>query len=189
MIGWLPARERWRWLLLVPIAGLAALIEAAGALAVFGLLRLVVDPEQVRTAPVVSQLWRAVAVDDPRAVVALLALGVGVFYVLRAAFLSWAEWLRQGMVYGSSAIAAERLLARYLGADYLFHVERRSASLIEPMTRATDIAYELVRRIGGQHSRGGGDHRGAGGGADRLGAADHARDRRRSSSASCWCRS
>ena len=99
MIGWLPARERWRWLLLVPLAGLAALVEAAGALAVFGLLRLVVDPEQVRTAPVVSRLWAWWPSSDPRALVAVLALGVGIFYVLRAAFLSWAEWLRQGMVY------------------------------------------------------------------------------------------
>ena len=91
VIGWLPARERWRWLLLVPVAGLAALIEAAGALAVFGLLRLVVDPEQVRTAPVVSRLW-AMWPTDPRSLVALLALGVGAFYVLRAVFLGWAEW-------------------------------------------------------------------------------------------------
>src|SRR5688500_12327122 len=51
--------------------------------------------------------------------------------------------MRQGVVYGSSALAAERLLGRYLAADYLFHVRRRSASLIEPMTRATDVAYEL----------------------------------------------
>lgn len=144
VIGWLPARERWRWFLLVPVAGLAALIEAAGALAVFGLLRLVVDPDQVRTAPVVSRLWSMWPTSDPRGLVALLALGVGVFYVLRAAYLSWAEWLRQGTVYRSSAIAAERLLARYLAADYLFHARRRSASLIEPMTRASDIAYELV---------------------------------------------
>jgi ABC-type multidrug transport system fused ATPase/permease subunit len=144
VIGWLPARERWRWFLLVPVAGAAALIEAAGALAVFGLLRLVVDPEQARTAPVVSRLWAMWPSGDPRALVALLALGVGIFYVLRAAFLSWAEWLRQGIVYRSSAVAAERLLARYLAADYLFHAKRRSASLIEPMTRASDIAYELV---------------------------------------------
>ena len=144
VIGWLPVRWRWRWLLLVPIAGIAALIEAAGALAVFGLLRLVVDPDQVRTAPVVSQLWRVMQNgNEPRAVVAVLALGVGVFYVLRAGFLSWVEWVRQGIVHGSSAIAAERLLARYLGADYLFHAKRRSASLIEPMTRASDIAFEL----------------------------------------------
>ena len=144
VIGWLPARERWRWFLLVPVAGLAALIEAAGALAMVGLLRLVVDPEQVRSAPVVSRIWQLFPSDDPRAVVAVLALFVGAFYVLRAAFLSWAEWLRQGTVYGSSSVAAERLLARYLAADYLFHARRRSASLIEPMTRASDIAYELV---------------------------------------------
>ncbi len=144
MIGWLPQKERWRWLALVPIAGVAALIEAAGALAVFGLLRLVVDPDYVRSAPVVSRLWAIWPNGDPRGVVAFLALGVGLFYILRAAFLSWTEWVRHGMIYRSSAIAAERLLARYLAADYLFHARRRSASLIEPMTRASDIAYELV---------------------------------------------
>ena len=128
----------------MPIAAVAALIEAAGALAVFGLLRLVVDPEHVRTAPVVSRLWAIWPNGDPRALVAFLALGVGVFYILRAAFLSWTEWMRQGLVYRSSAVAAERLLARYLAADYHFHARRRSASLIEPMTRASDIAYELV---------------------------------------------
>jgi len=143
VIGWLPARERWRWFLLVPVAAVAALIEAAGALAVFGLLRLVVDPEQVRTAPVVSRLL-AMWPTEPRSLVALLALGVGAFYVVRAMFLSWAEWLRQGVVYRSSAVAAERLFARYLASEYLFHARRRSASLIEPMTRASDIAYELV---------------------------------------------
>ena len=120
------------------------MIEAAGALAVFGLLRLVVDPEQVRTAPVVAELFRLLPDGyPPRAVVALLALAVAAFYILRAAFLSWAEWLRMGTVYGSSAIAAERLFARYLAADYLFHVRRRSASLIEPMTRTSDVAFEL----------------------------------------------
>ena len=143
VMGWLPARERWRWFLLVPVAGLAALIEAAGALAVFGLLRLVVDPELVRSTPVVSRLFAMWPGNDPRAVVAMLALGVAAVYVLRAVFLSWAEWIRQGTVHRSSAIAAERLFARYLAADYLFHARRQSASLIEPMTRASDLAYEL----------------------------------------------
>ena len=131
--------------MLLPVAALAALVEAAGALAVFGLLRLVVDPIQVRTAPVVSQIWRVMMnSSDERSVVAVLALAVGAFYIFRAVFLSWVEWLRHGVVYASSAAAAERLLARYLGADYVFHVRRRSASLIEPMTRAADIAYELA---------------------------------------------
>lgn len=144
VIGWLPGRARTRWLLLLPLMAVAALIEAAGALAVFGLLRLVVDPEQVKTTPVVSSLQQiSGAYDDPRTVVAMLALGVGIFYLLRAAFIAWAEWVRQGVVYQSSSLAAERLLSRYLASDYLFHVRRRSASLIEPTTRASDIAYEL----------------------------------------------
>jgi ATP-binding cassette subfamily C protein len=143
VVAWLPARLRWRWFMLVPIAALAAVIEAAGALAVFGLLRFVVDPLEVRRAPVVSALWRTMDVPDERTVVAVLALIVGAFYIVRAIYLSWADWVRHGVVYASSTAAAGRLLARYLGADYLFHVGRRSASLIEPVTRAADIAYEL----------------------------------------------
>src|SRR5688572_22714591 len=145
VIYWLPGRERTRWLLLLlPLMAVTALIEAAGALAVFGLLRLVVDPNLVDTTPVVSSLRQiSGADDDPRTVVAILALGVGIFYLLRAAFIAWAEWVRQGVVYQSSSLAAERLLSRYLASDYLFHVRRRSASLIEPTTRASDIAYEL----------------------------------------------
>ena len=105
VLGWLTPRERWRWLALVPLVSLAALVEAAGALATFGLLRLVVEPDQVRTTPVVSQIWRAWPTDDPRAVVASLALGVGAFYLLRVGFLSWVDWVRQGVVYHSSAAA------------------------------------------------------------------------------------
>lgn len=143
VIGWLPGRERWRWLLLIPVACVAALVEAAGALAVFGLLRLVVDPELVRTAPVVSRVWKLWPTDDTRAVVALLTLIVAGFYVLRAVFLSYADWLRHGAIFRSAASAAERLLARYLAAGYPFHARRRSASLIEPVTRAADLAFEL----------------------------------------------
>ncbi|HJU41414.1 MAG TPA: ABC transporter ATP-binding protein [Vicinamibacterales bacterium] len=134
---------RMRWLALVPLAAIAATLEAAGALAVFGLLRLVVDPIQVRSTPVVSGLARVMSGYDDRAVVAVIALGVALFYVIRAIFLAWVEWIRHGIVYESSTVAADRLLARYLGADYLFHVRRRSASLIEPVTRTSDIAYEL----------------------------------------------
>jgi ATP-binding cassette, subfamily B, bacterial PglK len=141
---WLPARYRLRWLLLVPIAAVAALIEAGGALAVFGLLRLVVDPNLVRTTPVIADIYHLLPSRyEPRAVVMLLALAVAAFYAVRAAFLSWAEWVRMGTVYGSSAMVAERLLGRYLTADYLFHVRRRSASLIEPITRSADISFEL----------------------------------------------
>ncbi len=64
-----------------------------------------------------------------------------------------------------------------------FTCKRRSASLIEPMTR--DLRYRLraVRGLGRQRPRRGRHHRGARGGVDRLGAADHAGHRRRGAGA------
>ena len=144
ILGALDPRLRWRWALLVPVMALAALFEAAGALAVFGLLRLVVEPARVRTTPALAELWSAWPADDPAAIVALLIALVAGFYVLRAAYLAWAEWLKESTIARSGARAADRLFARYLAADYLFHLRRRSASLIHEVARSTDVAYQLI---------------------------------------------
>lgn len=144
ILGWIDARLRWRWALLVPVVCVAALIEAAGALAVFGLLRLVVEPHRVRITPGVSQLWLAWPTDDPRAIVAVLIAVVAGFYLLRALFLIWTEWLKESTVARSAARAADRLFSRYLAADLAFHLKRRSASPIQEVARSTDLAYQLV---------------------------------------------
>ena len=144
ILGWLDGNLRLRWALLVPIMSAAALIEAAGAVAVFGLLRMVIEPSRVRSAPVVSQLWQAWPTDDPPAIVAVLTGIVGGLYVLRGLFLAWAEWVKETTLGISVARAAEQLFARYLAADYLFHLKRRSSSLITEISRATDIAFQLV---------------------------------------------
>ena len=144
ILGWIDGRLRLRWFVLIPVVCVAALLEAIGALAVFGLLRLVVEPHRVRITPGVDQLWLAWPTDDPPAIIALLIGLVAVFYVLRAAFLVWAEWFKESTVARSSARAAERLFARYLAADYLFHLKRRSASPIQEVSRATAVAYQLI---------------------------------------------
>jgi ABC-type multidrug transport system fused ATPase/permease subunit len=144
IFGWIDRRTQLRWLLLVPIVSAAAVLEAFGALAVFGLLRLVVEPHRVRTTPIASQLLQAWPSDDPAAVLAVLTGAVAGFYILRAAFLSWTEWLKESVIHRSGARAAERLFARYLAADYLFHLRRRSSSLIEEVSRSTDAAFQLL---------------------------------------------
>ena len=123
---------------------IAALLEALGAVAVFGLLRLVVEPHRVRITPGVSQIWLAWPTDDPAAIVALLIGLAAVFYVLRAGYLIWAEWFKEATVAKSAAKAADRLFGRYLAADYLFHLQRRSSSLIQEISRSTHVAFQLV---------------------------------------------
>lgn len=144
IFSWIDGRLRMRWALLIPVVCVAALLEAIGAIAVFGLLRLVVDPQRVRSTPGVSDLWLAWPADDPAAIVAVLIGLVALFYVLRAGFLIWAEWFKESAVARSGAQAAERLFARYLAADYLFHLRRRSASPIQEVSRSTAVAYQLI---------------------------------------------
>ena len=141
---WIDRRLRFRWALLVPVMCLAALLEALGAIAVFGLLRLVVEPERVRTTPGVAQMWLAWSTDDPAAILGLLIVLVAAFYLVRAALLIGADWLKESTVARSAAKAADRLFARYLAADYLFHLRRRSASPIQEVSRSTRVAYQLI---------------------------------------------
>jgi ATP-binding cassette subfamily C protein len=131
-------------MLLVPVMSIAAMLEAFAALALFAVLRLVVEPHRVRTAPVVSQLWQAWPTDDPPAIVATLTGLVAALYLGRALFLGWAEWLKESTISQSGTLAAERLFARYLAAEYPFHFRRRSTELIQEVARATVVAFQLV---------------------------------------------
>src|SRR5918993_638003 len=144
MASWLEPRDRIRWFLLVPLVSMAAFVEAIGALAVFGLLRIVVDPDRIQTTPVVSELWRRWPEGDLRSLVAALIIAVALFYVGRALFLTSVEWVKESVIHHSGARAAERLFARYLAADYAFHLRRRSASLIAEVSRSTDAAFQLI---------------------------------------------
>jgi ATP-binding cassette subfamily C protein len=144
IFGWIDGRLRLRWALLVPVVCLASLLEAVGAVAVFGLLRLVVEPHRVRITPGVAEIWLAWPTDDPRAILGLLIALVALFYVLRGLYLTWAEWLKESTVARSAAKAADRLFARYLAADYLFHLKRRSTSLMHEVSRSTGVAFQLV---------------------------------------------
>ena len=128
----------------MPVAVVAALVEAVAALAVFGLLRLVVDPAQVRTAPVVSSIWRSWPTDDPLSVVAALTIAIAALYIVRGLLIALSEWLRERTVHQTAARTSERLFARYLAADYLFHVRRQSASFIEEITRSSELAFQFV---------------------------------------------
>jgi len=144
IFGWIDPRLRLRWAVLVPVVCAAAVLEALGAIAVFGLLRLVVEPHRVRSTPVVSRLWLAWPSDDPAQIIGALTALVALFYIVRAALLSWTEWLKESTVGRSASQAGERLFSHYLHADYAFHLRRRSASMIQEVARSTDVAFQLM---------------------------------------------
>ena len=89
------------------------MLEALGAVAVFGLLRLIIEPHRVRITPGVSQFWLNWPTDDPRAIVALLTGLVALFYVLRGLYLTWTEWLKESTVAKSAGVRRQVQTAMY----------------------------------------------------------------------------
>ena len=144
ILSWIDGRLRLRWALLIPIVCVAAMLEAAGAIAVFGLLRLLIEPDRIQTTPIVADIWRALPADDPARVLAIVSAIVAGLYLLRGGYLIWAEWVKEMTIGRSTTRAAEHLFSRYLAADYLFLLRRRSASLIQEVARSTDVAFQLM---------------------------------------------
>src|SRR5712691_7976686 len=48
---------RWRWAGLVPLAVAGAVLEAVGAVTVFALIKIINNPSQIASLPVVSTLY------------------------------------------------------------------------------------------------------------------------------------
>jgi ATP-binding cassette, subfamily B, bacterial PglK len=140
----LSARERWRWAGLIPLAMLSAVMEAAGAGAVFGLIKIISDPAQASVLPVTSALYPLLPRQDAQAVVFWMAVGVVLFYILKNAFLV-AVASQQSRVASESTVAVStRMLERYLAAPFALHLRRNSAELIRNMTSSIDTVFGMV---------------------------------------------
>jgi ABC-type multidrug transport system fused ATPase/permease subunit len=122
----------------------AALLEAGGAVAVFVLLQTILDPARAGTSAILAPIRQTWSSDDPRTVTGALTAVVAALYVVRAVYLVGAEKFKEQTVGLSAAQAAERLFSKYLAAEYLFHLRRRSSTLIQDVARATDVAFQLV---------------------------------------------
>ena len=138
----LPPRRRAAWAALVPVSGLSAAAEAAGAGAVYLLIAALTDPARVAENPTLAALLaRLPGPEGSGRLVALTALVAG-YYLLKNAWLAAVLYLQQRLAFGTQADLAKALFERYLEAPYDFHLRRDSAALVHRVT-------EGVRRVVG----------------------------------------
>ena len=137
----LDRRDRWRWLGLIPLAVLAAAVEAAGAAAVFLLVRVLAGSAGAVSVPRWLSAWLPPPTQS--GVVRFAELLVG-FYVLRNLVLLAAQGIQERIIQRSASRIAVRLLARYLYAPYPFHFHRSSASLMHQVRDSVDTVIENV---------------------------------------------
>ncbi len=140
----LPSSIRWRWFALVPVAVAAALTEAFGAAAVFGLLTIVMDPARAATLPVASSITRWLGAPGSRELLLSLTLLLMAFYLVRNALLVYASWAQERVTEASVVEVSSRLLLDYFTAPWEFHFRRNSAGLIQRVSASVEISYSLV---------------------------------------------
>src|SRR5262245_23107113 len=82
-LAFLSPQERRRWAWLVPFAITGALLESMGAAAVFGLIKVVSAPNQIRSLPVLSLIYPLLPWQGERQLVFFFTILVALFYIVK----------------------------------------------------------------------------------------------------------
>jgi ABC-type multidrug transport system fused ATPase/permease subunit len=137
----LDRRDRWLWLALIPLAAVAAVVEAAGAAAVFLLVRVLSGVTVSVPAPSRLIAWLLPASDAGIIRFAVVLVG---FYAFRNVVLIAVQFAQERVIQRTASQIAVALFARFLSAPYAFHFRRSSSSLIHAIRDTVDTAVENV---------------------------------------------
>lgn len=144
-----PSMQR-RLLILVPFALITGLLEAIGATALVGLIKVAANPSSVSVLPVSRQIYRFLPLSwhtGPAAVVSFVGL-FALFYVTKNAVLLLIVRKQSSIAMDTLAKLSQLIVRRYLEAPYTFFLQRNSAGLICNATSAADAAVRNVMLTG-----------------------------------------
>lgn len=134
--------NRARIALLVPLALVMSGVEVFGAALVYSLMGLATGATSGFEIPVFGDLRDFVDVGEITLLIGV-AVGMGVFFMLRAGMKIGHSYVQNRIVLNMGARLSARLHAGYLAMPYAFHLRRNSSDLI----RNTN---QVVREVFGQ---------------------------------------
>ncbi len=143
-IGFLNPIEKRRWAALIPLAVVAALFEAAGAVLIFTLIAVIADPTAIDSSKAAAFFYREIAGGDRPRFIAIFSGAVALFYVAKNGAILLETYAANRCASQSVASLSTKLLKAYLSAPYSFHFHRNSAHLIRNTNSAVDTAYRGV---------------------------------------------
>ena len=131
--------DRWRWIALVPLIAIVAILETAGATAVVLLVRVLADPGSM---PRLAR-WLPGA-GDPQAAARSMTMAVVAFYIVRNFAIIAIEYAEEHVIQRLAARISIGLLTRYLRAPYTFHLRNPSAALIQRASMSVETVVETM---------------------------------------------
>lgn len=135
--------QRTRWVAL-PVIGLAsAALEALAGALVFALVAVLLEPSETPAGIAGAVAGALPLTPGETPVVALAAWAAGT-HVVRTVLSAAAAWWRTRMASLDAAALSARLLRGYLAAPWTFHLERRSAALIERLRDSVRPWFDVL---------------------------------------------
>jgi ABC-type multidrug transport system fused ATPase/permease subunit len=140
----LSAEMRRRWLLLVALGAINAVLEMLGAVAILALINVVARPDEVAHTFGVRQLRDALAgVSEPTFVAVLSAMVAG-FYLVKNSSQLFEAYLQAELANRAAATVSQQLVEGYLEMPWEQVMGRSSSELIRNVTFSADLAFRSV---------------------------------------------
>ena len=139
-----PSKRRTRFVLVGLMALVVTALEAISAIFILIVLRLVVDPGQIPTLPVIGDLQQLFPSSTYEQFVLAGALAFGIFFALRAFVFLLQQYAVARVVENTGVLIADELVQGYLAMPYEFHVRRNSSELIR---NVYDSVQQLISSV------------------------------------------
>ena len=133
-----------RWVMLILVALFASGLEMVGAVLIFVLLNLVVDPEAAIDVPVLGDIRDLAGDTDEQTLLLTVVIVIGGFFLFRAVVTVGASYVKTRVAFNAGAGLSNRLVAGYLDWPYALHLRRNSAELIRNGHQAIDEVVSTV---------------------------------------------
>lgn len=138
-----PSQKRWGVVVLI-MSLLGAVVETLGVSVILPLVQVMLDPAQLLEIEIVYVICSALGCTDEKEVLALVALGVVVVYIVKNVFLSLLSWIR---VKYSTKVQRElsiKMLQSYMHRGYSFFRMNNSSELLRGVTTSVTGVYNVL---------------------------------------------
>lgn len=140
----MPGRRLY-WGLLVGLAVFVSLMEMVGAVIVYVLLELAVNPQGNISLPLVGDVARFFPGSDRETVIMVVVIGMALFTLARATVKVAARYIEFRVAHNAGARLSKRLAEGYLNMAYSAHLTRNSSELVRNAREGvTDIVTGII---------------------------------------------
>lgn len=129
---------------LTAISVLTAVAESVGLSLIFVYIQMIAEPAAFADRPLIGEILKHPALPEPPLLYVAFGAAIGLFYILKNAFLAYALSARLRYLNEVNVWIATGLFTHYLGAPYEKMATRNSSELVQ---NVQSLAYEIAGSV------------------------------------------